>query len=676
MNKKTNNKITYRPEIDGLRAIAVLCVIIYHTDLNFFNFQILSGGFLGVDIFFVISGYLITSILLKEFNKTGKISLNYFYERRIRRILPAFLMVILISFFAAWFILMPLNFINFSNSAIASIIFLSNLFFWRTGQEYDAEDSLNIPLLHTWSLSVEEQFYIIFPLFLIFFLKFKKQILEKIILFLIFFSFFLAVYISNYNPSLSFYFIFTRLWELLLGSYLATTKKKKKFFSKFESTFSIIGIFCIILSIIFLNDEMKHPSFFTIPVVLGTFFVISNSKKNIITDFLSNKILVMIGLISYSLYLYHYPIFAFSRIISFGGNISEKIIIIFLTLLLSFLSFRFVEKKFRDRKTRFSKVLIFVFLNSILLIFLSFLVNQKEGFYQRFNTLNSNRFNFFEYRKNLQEAKSCFDRKENFCFFDNNSQSTIYLIGDSHMDSILFALKEESLKSNFNLMTMTNSGAPYLENFIIYNKDSGKNTDLYELNKMRFRSILKDNAKRKIAVVGARLPLYFDQSYFDNNQRGDESNKKFNLQILSFKDSNKINHNSSITSDYKQSLISLSKIVDDLIIIYPIPEIGWDVGRRYLNNSKKKEFILEKNFLSIDYKVIERRNSSSKKLLDSILPNNIIRIKPEEIFCNSFILNKCAVTDGEKIFYADGDHLSYEGSKILVDTIFKKLKNN
>ena len=229
MNKKTNNKITYRPEIDGLRAIAVLCVIIYHTDLNFFNFQILSGGFLGVDIFFVISGYLITSILLKEFNKTGKISLNYFYERRIRRILPAFLMVILISFFAAWFILMPLNFINFSNSAIASIIFLSNLFFWRTGQEYDAEDSLNIPLLHTWSLSVEEQFYIIFPLFLIFFLKFKKQILEKIILFLIFFSFFLAVYISNYNPSLSFYFIFTRLWELLLGSYLATTKKKKNF---------------------------------------------------------------------------------------------------------------------------------------------------------------------------------------------------------------------------------------------------------------------------------------------------------------------------------------------------------------------------------------------------------------------------------------------------------------
>ena len=156
-------KLTYRPEIDGLRAIAVGAVILYHAQINIFNQQAFTGGFIGVDIFFVISGYLITSIILKELITTGSFSFKHFYERRVRRILPALLLVMLVSLPFAWMYFIPSSFIDFSKSIIYSLGFSSNFYFHYSGQEYGAIDGLLKPFLHTWSLSVEEQFYIVFP---------------------------------------------------------------------------------------------------------------------------------------------------------------------------------------------------------------------------------------------------------------------------------------------------------------------------------------------------------------------------------------------------------------------------------------------------------------------------------------------------------------------------------
>ena len=156
--------INYRPDIDGLRAIAVISVIFYHADNSTNNFKILSGGFVGVDIFFVISGFLITSIILKELNSAGNFSFKNFYIRRIKRIIPVLLLVFVSTFLFIWLFFIPTSFIDFSKSLFSSLFFVSNHYFYLSGELYDAENSLLKPLMHTWSLSIEEQYYIIFPL--------------------------------------------------------------------------------------------------------------------------------------------------------------------------------------------------------------------------------------------------------------------------------------------------------------------------------------------------------------------------------------------------------------------------------------------------------------------------------------------------------------------------------
>ena len=214
-------KHKYRPEIDGLRAIAVVAVILYHAQITIIGHQPFKGGFIGVDIFFVISGYLITSIILKELVTTGAFSFKHFYERRIRRILPALLFVMLVSLPVAWICLYPDSLIDFSKSILYSLSFSSNFYFHYTGQIYGAESGLLKPFLHTWSLSVEEQFYVLFPLVFLVIFKYFRKYLIHILIFGFLISLVLADWGSKNHPSFNFYTLPTRGWELIAGSILA-----------------------------------------------------------------------------------------------------------------------------------------------------------------------------------------------------------------------------------------------------------------------------------------------------------------------------------------------------------------------------------------------------------------------------------------------------------------------
>jgi len=250
--------IKYRPEIDGLRALAVISVILYHTKLNLFDREIFKGGFIGVDIFFVISGYLITSIIFQELKITGKFSFLYFYERRIRRIIPALLVVILASLPIAWMLIMPVNFIDFSKSILFSLGFSSNFYFHYSGQGYGEISSLLKPFLHTWSLSVEEQFYILFPIVLLSTFKYLKKYLIQILVLGFVVSLGLADWGSRNHPSFTFYVLPTRGWELLAGSILAYFEITFGHRSK-NKTLNLIlpsfGLFLIGHSIFFLMIE-------------------------------------------------------------------------------------------------------------------------------------------------------------------------------------------------------------------------------------------------------------------------------------------------------------------------------------------------------------------------------------------------------------------------------------
>ena len=276
-------KLTYRPEIDGLRAIAVCAVILYHAQITILGLEPFKGGFIGVDIFFVISGYLITSIILKELVTTGKFSFKHFYERRVRRILPALLFVMIVSLPFAWIVLLPSSFIDFSKSILYSLGFSSNLYFWYSGQNYYAESGLLKPFLHTWSLSVEEQYYIFFPIVLLITFKYFKKYLIHILIFGFIISLGLADWSSKNYPYASFYFIHTRMWELLTGSILAyfeITLGHRSQNRILNLILPFIGLILIGHSILFFNEKMFHPSFYTLSPIIGVCLIIWFSNKN------------------------------------------------------------------------------------------------------------------------------------------------------------------------------------------------------------------------------------------------------------------------------------------------------------------------------------------------------------------------------------------------------------
>ena len=439
-------KLTYRPEIDGLRAIAVGAVILYHAKIPIINWQgEFRGGFIGVDIFFVISGYLITSIILKELVTTGSFSFKYFYERRIRRILPALLFVMLASLPFVWMYLLPSVFVDFSKSILYSLGFSSNFYFHYSGQEYGALDVFFKPFLHTWSLSVEEQYYILFPVVLLITFKYFRKYLIHILILGFLLSLGLAEWTSRNYPSISFYFLHTRMWELLAGSILAYFEITLGHRSKNKTLNLIlptIGLLLIGHSILFFNDKMFHPSFYTLSPIIGVCLIIWFSSKNeLITKILSTKLFVGIGLISYSLYLWHYPIFSLLKINGFiAGNLFLKIIIIPIIFTLSIFTYKFIEIPFRNKKVSFKKVLTIISLSYLLLIFINLTILTKNGFPNRFKILKE--VNQFYNPDNYFLSKISFNNVNiNKNKFDKNKYK-ILVIGDSHGQDLFSALSQ------------------------------------------------------------------------------------------------------------------------------------------------------------------------------------------------------------------------------------------
>ena len=444
-------KLTYRPEIDGLRAIAVSVVILYHAQLSIFGHQPFQGGFIGVDIFFVISGYLITSIILKELVTTGSFSIKYFYERRIRRILPVLLFVILVSLPFGWKYLLPSSYIDFSRSILYSLGFSSNFYFYYSGQTYGAVSGLLKPFLHTWSLSVEEQYYVLFPIILLLTFRYFRKYLILILILGFIVSLGFADWTSRNYQSASFYFIHTRMWELLAGSILAYLEITKGHRSKNQTLNLIlptIGMLLIGHSVLFFNDEMIHPSFFTLSPIVGVCFIIwFSDKKELITKIFSTKLFVGIGLISYSLYLWHYPIFAFHRYTFAKNSLYVEILIILSLFIISFISYFFIEKKFRNSKFKFNKILnILIFFIFIICLNCTYIIFKKgfpeKGIIDRINL----DFNYY-----VEEILNWQEQNINKNIDDNKEIITI--IGDSHAVNfaLLFQTNPE-LFSNFKFV--------------------------------------------------------------------------------------------------------------------------------------------------------------------------------------------------------------------------------
>ena len=617
--------IEYRPEIDTLRAISVFAVIIYHTGV--YNNLFFPGGYLGVDIFFVISGYLISKLILQEILNTKKFNLKNFYERRARRILPALVFVIIFTLIFSYLILLPTSFEEFAKSIIASLGFLSNYYFYFSGQEYASESGLLKPLLHTWSLSVEEQFYIIFPVLIIFFYNFKRLSLFKFIFILFLISIIFAEYLSAKNEMLNFYTLPTRAWELLLGTLVAILELKKiKNKSLILSDICVLlGLTTIILSFIFYDESVAHPTYRSLPPVFGTLLILYFAvSKSLVVKFLSFRLFSYFGLISYSLYLWHFPMFALSRYSFFLNNFLDYLLLIFSLIIISIFSYHYIEKPFRGKRITLNSFLSIIGSAYLILFILSFSILQNKGFEKRFPDIG--KFSL-DNQKYFKERKF-YEKKIGIPSFKIIDKKNILIVGNSHAQDMF-----HSLYSNKQLFPNYEFSIIKLDNLICFKEflDKNKICEIYASKKIKNLFKLSD-----IIMIA--------QGYKENDN--------------SFKIIDKI-------------IEDLKKKDKKVILVSQVPNFYFKNNRTSIDQFyfKYDRMPNSSELLNLEKEKFNLVPNSVEKI-DSILnliakKNNIKILNRKSLFCEASDEKCFILTSKNEKINIDSDHLSIAGAKFV-----------
>ena len=676
----------YRKEIDGLRALAVIPVILFHAGFDFF-----SGGFIGVDIFFVISGYLITSLILQE-KINNEFSLINFYERRARRILPALFLVVIVTIPFAFLVMSPLALKEFSNSLISIPLFLSNFQFWSESG-YFATAAEEKPLLHTWSLAVEEQYYLFFPLLILITWKLGLKALTLFIVLISVFSFSLSQFGANLNPTFpfidddlrfsgvpeySFFFSITRAWELLFGSLTAIYLIHKEENNQIKNQLlSLLGILLISYPIFFYDYTTQFPGFSALMPVTGTVLLIVFSNQGTLTyKFLSHRSLVFIGLISYSLYLWHYPLFSIVRLISI--NTPSKIIYLFLILvsfLLAFLSWKYFEKPFR-KKNLFTRKQIFLssLIVGLFIVSIGIIGISSNGLKERFSPKELKAIQPEKFDNSIckwtRPAKE-YIHLELCEFGDLNSQKNpIVLYGDSHADSLTNSLDHALKNKKIKGIKIVNSYCEPIVGF--YRKVNANISTKNKCEEVFFRLLAElKKINPEYVIIFNRWSFRFfpvrnqiSQLNFNNEEGGIEYIKNYREYL--------VHDGVNFTADGESKKNTLNTFLNSFFereikvkLIYSLPEVGWNLSKLNMVNKIFKGSIPQE--VSTNLKVFLKRQNFSNNALNSVKKNSFLeKINLDTVFCNKDLKDRCiAQIDGIPLYY-DSNHLTNKGAEVLI----------
>jgi len=519
---KLHPNIKYRSDIDGLRALAVLSVILFHINAHW-----IPGGFLGVDIFFVISGYLITLILTKEVDETHKIDISNFYKRRIKRIIPALLFVLIPTFLVGFFFLAPDELLSLSKSMIWAFFSAANIYFFSSiDTGYFASGSNELPLLHLWSLGVEEQFYILWPFIVLLLLKYvnslKMRIIFSSILFIASLTWAHSIIVSDH--SFAYYMLPTRAWELLAGAIVALLVhsgfRAKSFINELMA---LIGILAIILSFIFVSESDSVPGIAAVPVIIGAALLILSGTlyQTFVGRILSTKILVSIGLVSYSAYLWHWPVLAYLRYKFIDIDVSIAIAVIIFTFIMATVSYFFIETPLRKNDVSTKKVFVWYFiLPAIIITAMSMLTTQaiqnKSQWifpWEELTKLKSKIQPADLHKHNCQYrifAAEAVYNEERCAYPKGTEQADAFLIGDSNAAHYLGLLKVVAKEYGFSLQNTTVSGCP-----LVFNNKFDWVGPTHKVGCTVYcSSVLEEAKKYETVIVGGIWSEYYEEKGF------------------------------------------------------------------------------------------------------------------------------------------------------------------
>lgn len=646
----------YRPEIDGLRAIAVIIVLLGHLNVSFFH-----GGFVGVDVFFVISGFLITGIIHREITQ-GTFSLVNFYERRIRRIIPAFYVF---AFLVSLYVLsnnLPEETLNYFKSLLAALFYGSNYFFYSSTNYFDAAANTK-PLLHTWSLGLEEQYYFIFPILMVFLSKKFKSSLSLILTVMLFLSAFCYLYFLAENSSLAFYSFLTRFWELLIGGLLAIGIAKQVKFRWLSEVFGLMSMVFIFYPVITISHGVLNPGPYAfLPVIGAVLLIYSNqSELNSVGRLLSLRPVVFVGKISYSLYLWHWALIVFFlEKNNMSLNTTNKAWVIFLSFLFAYLSWRFVEQPLRQKRILGERNGLFkgFALSSLTLVMMASLVIASDGWSSRFGT------DFLQLRKASRNK----NKLENICFSKSNGElkkqiqrlkagevcnqeegPSFFLWGDSHGAAAISMVETLAKEQRKKLMVETSSGCPPILSVSRVYGDPERLCP--QFNELVYQSIKRLKPERVYLI--ARWSTYY------TGRKHDKGPLEFLMQseqeVSKSSEDNKLLFEKSIM----ETIVKLKEMSVGVTLVLQPPEYLEHIPKKILSKIKNKDF--NDKIGESDQWMTGKTFSENQKYFFGV--NNVLKLAAtglELINLSDFLCEKeyCIIMEKGKSLYRDGNHLS------------------